>query len=106
MQSTDVQIDTPAADPATPSAQGSTSVKHGRYRLTVRAETGNLRIVAIWQALGCKADRAEHVRTRVDRRHGFEEMTITFAAVPPDTLGDMVNRLIALPWTLDVYFYP
>ncbi|MGF6600320.1 hypothetical protein P3T23_005055 [Paraburkholderia sp. GAS448] len=33
-------------------------------------------------------------------------MTITFAAVSPDTLAAMVARLISLPWTLDAYFYP
>jgi hypothetical protein len=108
MQSIDEQIE---AAPDDPSAQGTTAgdgtpVQHDRYRLTVRAKAGNLRVVAAWQILGCKAPLADHVRIRVDRRHGYEEMAITFVAVSPDTLAAMVGRLLALPWALDAHFCP
>jgi len=88
------------------SARYSTSVQTSRYRLTVRAKTGDLRIVAVWKVLGCEARHADHVRIRIDRRHHFEEMSVTFAAVPPDALIDMVGRLVKLPWVLDACFYP
>ncbi|MFM0226730.1 hypothetical protein [Paraburkholderia dipogonis] len=108
MQSTDEQIeaapDGPAAKALT--ARDGTPLQHDRYRLTVRAKAGNLRVVAAWQVLGCEAPQADHVRIRVDRRHGYEEMTITFVAVSPDTLAAMVGRLSALPWALDAYFCP
>lgn len=88
------------------SARRRTPVQCDRYRLTVRAKTGNLRVVAAWQVLGCDAHHADHVRVRVDHRHGYEEMTVTFAGVSSDTLATMVDRLIGLPWALDAYFYP
>ena len=108
MQSTDEQIQVPPDHPALKgmTARDSTPVHHDRYRLTVRAKAGNLRVVAAWQVLGCEAPRADHVRIRVDRRHCYEEMTVTFAAVSADTLATMVRRLTALPWALDAYFYP
>lgn len=108
MQSTDEQIEASPDDPSMQvmPARDSAPVQCDRYRLTVRAKAGNLRVVAAWQVLGCEARQADHVRIRVDRRHCYEEMTITFASVSPDTLEAMVGRLIALPWALDAYFYP
>ncbi|HEX7913982.1 MAG TPA: hypothetical protein VF534_38715 [Paraburkholderia sp.] len=108
MQSTNEQIEVSPDDPTMQSMpdRASTPVQCDRHRLTVRAKAGNLRIVAAWQILGCEARQADHVRIRVDRRHCYEEMTITFAAASPDTLAAMVGRLIALPWALDVYFLP
>lgn len=108
MQSTDEQIEVAPDDPAVNgmTARDSTPVQHDRYRLTVRAKAGNLRVVAAWQVLGGEAPQADHVRIRVDRRHGYEEMTMTFTAVSPDALAAMVGRLVALPWALDAYFYP
>jgi hypothetical protein len=108
MQSTDEQIAVPPDDPTMQvmPVGDSAPAQCDRYRLTVRAKAGNLRVVAAWQVLGCEAHHADHVRVRVDRRHGYEEMTITFAAVSPDTLAAMVDSLIALPWALDAYFYP
>jgi hypothetical protein len=108
MQSTDEQIEVSPDDLIIQfvPARDSPPVQRDRYRLTVRAKAGNLRVVTAWQALGCEAHQADHVRVRVDRRHGYEEMTITFAGVSSDTLAAMVDRLIALPWALDAYFYP
>lgn len=108
MPSTDEQTEAPQDDPAAAGLTigDSTPLQHDRYRLTVRAKAGNLRVVAAWQVLGCEAPQADHVRIRVDRRHCYEEMTITFAAVAPDTLAAMVGRLVALPWALDAYFCP
>ncbi|RKE24343.1 hypothetical protein B0G76_8226 [Paraburkholderia sp. BL23I1N1] len=108
MQSTDGQIEVSPNDPIMQvmSDRDRAPVQCDRYRLTVRAKAGDLRVVAAWQVLGCEAHHADHVRVRVDRRHGYEEMTITFAAVSPHTLAAMVDRLIALPWALDAYFYP
>ncbi|MFP3566529.1 hypothetical protein [Paraburkholderia sp. SIMBA_030] len=87
------------------------SARHGAretapYRLTVRAASHGLRIVAVWQALGRETRHADHVRVRIDRRHGFEEVTLTYVAVSADVLAETVNRLIALPWVLDACFYP
>jgi hypothetical protein len=108
MQSTDEQIEVSPDDPILQvmPARDSTPFQRDRYRLTVPAKAGNLRVVAAWQVLGCEAHQADHVRIRVDRRHCYEEMTITFAAVSPGTLAAMVGRLIASPWALDAYFYP
>ncbi|REG58379.1 hypothetical protein B0G80_1030 [Paraburkholderia sp. BL6669N2] len=108
MQSTDEQGAVPPDDPAAKemAVEDSTADQHDRYRLTVRAKAGHLRVVAAWQVLGCEAPQADHVRIRVDRRHCYEEMTVTFTAVSPDTLAAMVGRLVALPWALDAYFCP
>ncbi|WP_168794307.1 hypothetical protein [Paraburkholderia aromaticivorans] len=108
MQATDEQIEVSPDDPSMKgmTVGNSTPGQHDRYRLTVRAKAGNLRVVAAWQVLGCEAPQADHVRIRVDRRHCYEEMSITFAAVSPDTLAAMVGRLVALPWALDAYFCP
>ncbi|REE19280.1 hypothetical protein B0G71_2358 [Paraburkholderia sp. BL27I4N3] len=108
MQSTDEQVAVPPDDPAAKkmAAENSTADQRDRYRLTVRAKAGHLRVVAAWQVLGCEAPQADHVRIRVDRRHCYEEMTVTFTAVSPDTLAAMVGRLVALPWALDAYFCP
>ncbi|MFP3558741.1 hypothetical protein SB861_50025 [Paraburkholderia sp. SIMBA_049] len=76
------------------------------YRLKVRAASHCLRIVAVWQVLGGVARHTHHVRVRIDRRHGFEEMTLWYAAVSADVLAETVTRLIALPWVLDACFYP
>lgn len=108
MQPIDEQIEVPPDDPIT---QAMPELGHGptqcdRYRLIVRAKAGNLRVVAAWQVLSCEARHTDHVRVRFDHRHGYKEMTITFATVPPDTLSDMGDRLIALPWAVDAYFYP
>jgi hypothetical protein len=106
--STDAQIEVSRDDAAVQSlsARYSASGQTGRYRLTVRARTGDLRIVAAWQVLDHEARHADHVRIRIDHRHHFEEMTVTFVAVSPDTLIDMVGSLARLPWVLDACFYP
>ncbi|SOE63697.1 hypothetical protein SAMN05414139_02365 [Burkholderia sp. D7] len=105
---TDAQIEVAMGDSTVQSLSGqySASRQTGRYRLTVRARTGDLRIVAAWQVLGHEARHADHVRIRIDHRHHFEEMTVTFVAVSPDTLIAMVGRLVRLPWVLDACFYP
>ncbi len=81
------------------------AVQVASYRLMVRAASHCLRIVAVWQALGDEARHTGHVRVRIDHRHGFEEMTLSYAAVSADVLAQTVNRLIALPWVLDACFY-
>ena len=108
MQSTDEQIAVPPDEPATKdmAVGNGTPGQHDRYRLTVRAKAGDLRVVAAWQVLGCEAPQADHVRIRVDRRHCYEEMSVTFTAVSPDALAAIVGRLVALPWALDAYFCP
>ncbi len=107
-QPTNVQIEVPRDDPAVRemSTRYSGHVRAGRYQLTVRAKSGGLKVVAAWQTLGCDARHADHIRFRVDRRHHFEEMTVAFATASPEVLAAIVNRLIALPWVLDAYFYP
>ncbi|CAG4909630.1 hypothetical protein [Paraburkholderia gardini] len=107
-QPTSAQIEVSRDDPVIQaiSVPYSTPVCNGRYRLTVRARAGGLKVVATWQTLGCEACHADHVRFRIDRRHHFEEVTFAFASVSPDVLAAIVTRLIALPWVLDVYFYP
>jgi hypothetical protein len=106
-QPTNAQIEVSRDDPVIQaiSVQYSTPVDNRRYRLTVRAKSGSLKVVAAWQALSCEACQADHIRFRVDRRHSFEEMTFAFATVSPDVLAAIVTRLIALPWVLDAYFY-
>jgi hypothetical protein len=84
----------------------SAPVREGRYRLTVRATSGGLKVVAAWQALGCEARHADHVQFRVDHRHHFEEMTVAFATASPGVLAAIVDRPLALPWVLDACFYP
>ena len=104
---TDEQIEVPPDDPTTQvtPARDSTPAQCDRSRLSVRAKAGNLRAVAARQVLGFEACQSNHVRIHVDRRHCYGVLTITFAAVSPDTLAAMVRRLTALPWALDAYFY-
>ncbi|MGF6639299.1 hypothetical protein [Paraburkholderia sp. 35.1] len=76
-----------------------------RYRLTVRAIRGTLQVVAAWKALGQYAADVEQVQIGIDNRHGFEEITFTFGDISSGALVRLVRRQIALPWTLDAYFY-
>ncbi|SFU24005.1 hypothetical protein [Paraburkholderia aspalathi] len=103
----DTQIQLPADDPAVQAVSARYGASDaGPYRLKVRAASRGLRVVAVWQVLGCEARHVTHIRIRLDHRHGFEEMTLWYAAASADVLAQTVTRLIALPWVLDACFYP
>jgi hypothetical protein len=74
-QPTNAHIEVSRDDPVIQaiSVQYSEPVRNGRYRLTVRAKSGSLKVVAAWQALSCEACEADHIWFRVNRRHHFEE---------------------------------
>ncbi|MFM0732614.1 hypothetical protein PQQ52_19185 [Paraburkholderia sediminicola] len=69
-------------------------------RITVRAASGQLRIIQVWQALGQYATQAMHARVHCSRKHDFDEMTVTFEAVSPAALADIAQRLSAQPWVV------
>ena len=68
--------------------------------ITVRAAAGQLRIVPVWQALGRLAPQAKRTRVHQNRKHDFDEMTITFESVSPADLIDIARRLSAQTWVI------
>jgi hypothetical protein len=68
--------------------------------LTVRAAAGQLRIIPVWQALGRHAPQAKRTQVHQNRKHDFDEMTITFESVSPAELTDIARRLSAQPWVI------
>jgi len=73
------------APPATPS-------------ITVRAATGQLRVVSVWQAFGQCAAQAERTTVHCKRKNGLEEMTVTFESISLAELSEITRRLNALSW--------
>ncbi|WP_171928037.1 hypothetical protein [Paraburkholderia madseniana] len=68
--------------------------------ITVRAAAGQLRIIPVWQALGRHAPLAKRTRVYQDRKHDFDEMTVTFESVSPAELTDIARRLSTQPWVI------
>ena len=68
--------------------------------LTVRAAAGQLRVIAIWRALGQHAAQAKRTNVHCSRKHGFEELTVTFEAVSPAELVAIAWRLRAQSWVV------
>jgi hypothetical protein len=68
--------------------------------LTVRAAAGQLRIIAVWRALGRYAAQAERANVRCSRKYGFEELTLTFGPVSPAALAAIAYRLRAQSWVV------
>jgi hypothetical protein len=68
--------------------------------ITVRAAAGQMRIIPVWQTLGRYAPQATRARIHCSRKRDFDEMTVTFEAVPPAALADIVRRLNAQPWVV------
>jgi len=73
--------------------------------LTVRAATGELRIVAIWQALGEYAAQARWTRVQCHARQNVDELTVTLASISPSDLAGIAQRLNALPWLAAASFH-
>jgi hypothetical protein len=66
--------------------------------ITVRAATGQLRVVSVWQALGRCAAQAGRATVHCKRKNGLEEMTVTFESISFTELSEIISRLNALPW--------
>ena len=66
--------------------------------ITVRAATGQLRVVSVWQAFGQCAAQAERTTVHCKRKNGLEEMTVTFESISLAELSEITRRLNALPW--------
>jgi len=64
----------------------------------VRAATGQLRVVSVWQAFGQSAARAQGTIVHCKKNKGLEEMTVTFASISLAELTEIMGRLNALPW--------
>jgi hypothetical protein len=66
--------------------------------ITVRAATGQLRVVSVWQAFVRCAAQAERTTAQCKRKSGLEEMTVTFESISLAELSEITCRLNALPW--------
>jgi hypothetical protein len=66
--------------------------------ITVRAGTGQLRVVSVWQAFGRSAVRAQRTIAHCKKNKDLEEMTVTFASISLAELTEIIDRLNALPW--------
>ena len=64
----------------------------------MRAATGQLRVVSVWQAFGRCAAQAERTTVHCKRKNGLEEMTVTFESISLTELSEIIGRLNALPW--------
>ncbi|MDR6412206.1 UNVERIFIED_ORG: hypothetical protein ABIC62_005718 [Burkholderia sp. 1595] len=96
----------PAVEPAPPDPSPDES-RPGATRLTlsVRAATGALRIVAVWQALGAHAAQARWSRVHCHVRQDVDELTVTFGSISPAELAGIAQRLNALPWVVAASFH-
>ncbi|SAL34051.1 hypothetical protein AWB69_03092 [Caballeronia udeis] len=66
--------------------------------ITVRAATGQLRVVSVWQAFGRYAVQAQRTTVHCKRKSGLEEMTVVFESISLAELSEIVRRLNALSW--------
>ncbi|QIE25819.1 hypothetical protein SBC1_49080 (plasmid) [Caballeronia sp. SBC1] len=66
--------------------------------ITVRAATGQLRVVSVWQAFGQSAAQAQGTIVHCKKNKDLEEMTVTFASISLAELTEIIDRLNALPW--------
>ena len=66
--------------------------------ITVRAATGQLRVVSVWQAFGRSAAQAQRTIVHCQKNKDLEEMTVTFASISLAELTEIIGRLKALPW--------
>ncbi len=66
--------------------------------ITVRAATGQLRVVSVWQAFGPSAAQAQRTSVHCKKNKGLEEMTVTFASISLAELTEIISRLNALTW--------
>ncbi|WP_421377157.1 hypothetical protein ACOCG7_05885 [Paraburkholderia sp. DD10] len=67
--------------------------------------TGELRIVAVWQALGVYATQARWSRVRCHARQNIDELTVTLASISPSELAGIAQGLNALPWVVAAFFH-
>lgn len=66
--------------------------------ITVRAATGQLRVVSVWQAFGQSAAQAQRTIVKCKKNKDLEEMTVTFDSISLAELTEIIGRLSALPW--------
>jgi hypothetical protein len=66
--------------------------------ITVRAATGQLRVVSVWQAFGQSAAQAQRTIVHCKKNKDLEEMTVTFDSISLAELTEIIGRLNALPW--------
>lgn len=90
----------PAAELALTASPSENQPGATSLSLTVRAATGELRIVAVWQALGEHAAQARQSRVHCHAKQNVDEMTVTFASISPSELAGIAQRLNALPWVV------
>src|ERR1700730_12594206 len=64
--------------------------------ITVRAATGQLRVVSVWQAFGRCAAQAQRTTVHCKRKNGLEEMPVTFESNSLADLSELPGRLNAL----------
>ncbi|MCG1055363.1 hypothetical protein KQH49_10620 [Mycetohabitans sp. B5] len=70
-------------------------------RLTVRASTGELRIIAVWAALGAYASHVTQSRIRCNRKLAIDVLELNFRDIPDAALTDIAAYLSAAPWVRD-----
>ncbi|WP_338861920.1 hypothetical protein IHE31_01380 (plasmid) [Mycetohabitans rhizoxinica] len=70
-------------------------------RLTVHASTGELRIIAVWAALGAYAGHVTQSRIRCNRKLAVDVLELDFRDIPNAALMDIAAHLSAAPWVRD-----
>ncbi|WP_168787400.1 hypothetical protein [Paraburkholderia aromaticivorans] len=79
-------------------AHAPASVAHNRRELTVRAEIYGMRVAAVWQVVMSIARDIENIRIATDQRHGYEQVTLSFARASFESLEAIADRLRQMPW--------
>ena len=88
------------------SLKASIIVSDQTRAIGVRCRAGQLQVIAVWRVIGQYSAHIKRVRAVAHRGAAYEEFSVTFGTMPDSVLIDMTNQLAALPWVLDVWFYP
>jgi hypothetical protein len=68
--------------------------------ITVRTVAGQLRVIPVWQALGPHAAQAKRTRFHHNKKHNFDEMTVTLGDVSSAELAEIARRLSTQTWVV------
>lgn len=71
-----------------------------QVRLTVRAATGHLRVIPVWQALGERGIHAVAIRVRCHAKENLDELILTFDSASRDEWIEVTLRLNRHSWVV------
>lgn len=80
---------------ATPTAASAAA------RLVVRCTTGELRVIAVWAALGGYARNVTRSEVQRERKLAADVLNLTFRDMPEVALAGIAAQLATLPWVRD-----